>query len=82
MLTICSLCQQAHTSRLQDKLCKLRLEIINLRLELRELLADECKLSEMLNQRKIAENWRLATKTDPLNPTESVELATDSANGF
>jgi len=38
MMLICPLCQQVHTHPLQDKLCKLRLKIINLRLQERELL--------------------------------------------
>jgi len=81
MMTICPLCLEPHTSPLQDQLCELRLEIINLRLELRELLAEERKLTEMLIHRQTAKNWRLATKTDPANSTETVRFVTDSANG-
>ena len=80
-MTICPLCQQPHTHPLQDDLCRLRLEIINCRLELRELLAEERQL-EMLIQRQITKNWRPTTKTDPLNPTESVELTIDPVHRF
>jgi len=38
MMTVCPLCQQVHAHPLQDKLCKLRLKIINLRLQERELV--------------------------------------------
>jgi len=73
----CPLCQQPHTDPLQDQLCQLRLEIINLRLELRDKLTEE----RMLTQCQITKNWRVPTKTDPVNPTETVASPTDSANG-
>ena len=38
MLNICPLCQQVHLYPLQDKICKVRLQIINLRLEERDLI--------------------------------------------
>ncbi len=45
---MCPLCQQLHTTHLQDELCKLRLQIINLRLELRALMSKERELLKMI----------------------------------
>jgi len=61
MMPDCPLCLESHTLPLQDQLCRLRFEIINLRLELRELLAGERQLTEMLKQRQSPKNWRLST---------------------
>lgn len=61
MMTLCPLCQQVHLYPLQDKLCKVRLQIINLRLEERDL-------TRLLKQYQLAENSYLTTS----NSTESV----------
>lgn len=61
MMTLCPLCQQVHLYPLQDKLCKIRLQIINLRLEERDL-------TRLLKQYQLAENSYLTTS----NSTESV----------
>lgn len=60
MMTICPLCQQVHLYPLQDKICKVRLQIINLRLEERDLM-------RMLKQQQMLENSYLSTS----NSTES-----------
>jgi hypothetical protein len=61
MMTICPLCQQVHAHPLQDKLCKLRLKIINLRLEERDLM-------RMLKQQQILENPYLSTSNSIESP--------------
>jgi len=61
MMLICPLCQQVHLYTLQDKLCRVRLKIINLRLEERDLM-------RMLKQQQILENSYLS----PSNSPESV----------
>ncbi len=48
MLTICPLCQQVHLYPLQDRICKVRLQIINLRLEERDLIK-QLKENKMLS---------------------------------
>lgn len=50
MMTICPLCQQVHLYPLQDRICKIRLQIINLRLEERDLIK---QLKDIESQRRI-----------------------------
>lgn len=60
MMIVCPLCQQVHLYPLQDRICKVRLQIINLRLEERDLM-------RMLKQQQMLENSYLSTS----NSTES-----------
>ncbi len=71
MMTICPLCQQVHLYPLQDRICKVRLQIINLRLEERELIKQLKHIESVAYCEKLA----LDNKKLGLNPT-------DSANGF
>ena len=70
MMTICPLCQQVHLYPLQDKLCKLRLQIINLRLEERELVRQLADIESVGYCEKLA----LGSTKLASNPTDSANV--------
>jgi hypothetical protein len=70
MMTICPLCQQVHLHPLQDKLCKVRLQIINLRLEERQLIRQLKNVESVSYCEKLA----LANIELTSNPTDSANV--------